>query len=64
MHFYLNLEQGRKIYQKLRNKVPGWALPTYIIDNSNGRGKQFAFNPESIDYSGKMLDIHGTLTEY
>lgn len=64
MHFYLPLEEGRKIYAKLRSKLPGWAIPTYIIDNYNGLGKQLAFNPESITYSGKMLDINGTLSPY
>lgn len=64
MHFYLELEQGRRIYNQLRNKLPGWALPHYVIDNFQGRGKQFAFNPESFEYSGKMYDINSQLTIY
>lgn len=64
MHFYLPLEEGRRIYAKLRDKLPGWAIPTYIIDNSNGLGKQLAFNPESIQYGGKLIDNHGTLSPY
>lgn len=64
MHFYLPLERGRKIYNQLRNNLPGWAIPHYVIDNSQGRGKQFAFNPESFHYSGKLLDKSGSLTPY
>ena len=64
MHFYLPLEEGRRIYAKLRDELPGWAIPTYIIDNSEGRGKQFAFNPETFTYSGKMLNISGSFSEY
>lgn len=56
MHFYLTIEEGRKIYSKLRDQLSGWLLPHYVIDNYLGQGKQFAFNPESIEFSGQMLD--------
>ncbi|MBT4790436.1 MAG: KamA family radical SAM protein [Halobacteriovoraceae bacterium] len=64
MHFYLPIETGRKIYLELRDKIPGWAIPHYVIDNSQGYGKQLLFNPESLSYSGKLLDKQGTLREY
>lgn len=64
MHFYLPLEQGREIYSKLRKNLSGWALPSYVIDQSEGEGKQFAFNPEQIKYSGKMLNKNGNLVPY
>jgi lysine 2,3-aminomutase len=64
MHFYLSLEEGRQIYSKLRKRLPGWALPHYVIDQYQGRGKQLAFNPEGFSYSGKMLDINGELVQY
>lgn len=55
MHFYVALEEGRKIYHSLRGKLPGWALPQYIIDVPGGHGKIPAANPESFSYSGKLL---------
>lgn len=59
MHFYLSLEQGRKLFAELRNVVPGWALPQYMLDPPNGHGKISAFNPEAIDFSGKLIDRSG-----
>jgi lysine 2,3-aminomutase len=64
MNFYLSLEEGRKIYLKLRDKLPGWAIPHYIIDHPEGHGKQNAFNPEKIEFSGKLLDKNGGLQKY
>lgn len=64
MHFYLSLPVGREIYLKLRDKLPGWAIPHYIIDHPNGEGKQLAFNPESLKFSGKMLNLKAQLTDY
>jgi lysine 2,3-aminomutase len=64
MHFQLPLSTGRKIYLKLRDKLPGWAIPHYVIDHPNGHGKQLAFNPESIDFKGKLLNSHEELIEY
>lgn len=64
MHFYLDLEDGRRIYSKLHDSLPGWAIPKYVIDNDQGEGKQFAFNPESFAYSGKLLNKDGILSEY
>ena len=64
MHFYLPLSEGRKIYLKLRKELPGWAIPHYIIDHPNAKGKQLAFNPESIDFSGKLLDLEANFQEY
>ena len=60
-HFWLTLEQGRKIYADLRNKLSGWALPEYIIDIPSGFGKTPAYNPEGYTYSGKLLDRKGRL---
>lgn len=55
MHFYLNLEEGRKIYASLRNMISGWALPQYIIDIPGGHGKTQAFNPENFESSGRFI---------
>lgn len=59
MHFYMNLETGRKIVQPLHNLLPGWALPLYVIDIPGGEGKISALNPESFDFSGTLLNRHG-----
>lgn len=64
MHFYLDLEEGRKIYSKLRNQLPGWAIPHYIIDHPDGHGKQLAFNPETYGFSGNLLNLQGEQVEY
>jgi lysine 2,3-aminomutase len=63
-HFCLSLEEGRHIYIKLRQKMPGWAIPHYVIDHPEGHGKQLAFNPENIEFSGKMLNSETVLISY
>ena len=62
MHFYLPLEQGRRIYASLRSQLPGWALPQYVIDLPGGEGKISAFNPETWAYSGSFLNLQGQST--
>ena len=64
MHFYLPIEEGRVLYSKLRNKLPGWGIPHYIIDHPNGHGKQLAFNPESTLFSGKFLNLNNVEISY
>ena len=63
MHFYLSLEDGRRLFAKLRNKLPGWAIPHYIIDIPGGHGKVSAFNPESYDFSRQLIDLDGALIQ-
>lgn len=64
MHFYLSLEEGRRIFAPLHDQLPGWAIAKYIVDNPQGHGKQNAFNPEKIEFSGKMLDKNGNLVDF
>lgn len=61
MHFWLGLEEGRQLYSQLRNLLPGWAIPQYVIDIPGGHGKVPAFNPEGYNFSGQLLDRFGTL---
>lgn len=63
LHFYLPLEKGRKIYQTLRDRLPGWALPHYVIDIPQGQGKVSAFNPEGTTFSGRLISRSGLLVE-
>lgn len=63
LHFYLPLKYGRELYQTLREELPGWAIPHYVIDVPGGHGKVSAFNPESSSYSGKLLTRYGELVE-
>ena len=44
MHFYLSIEQGQKIYQPLRRILPGWAVPHYMVELPEGKGKVLALN--------------------
>lgn len=64
MHFYLPIEEGRKIYGKLRNILPGWAIPQYIIDIPGGEGKTNAFNPEKYEFSGHLINKQGKPIKY
>jgi lysine 2,3-aminomutase len=63
MHFYISLEKGRQLYQLIRKVLPGWAIPHYVIDIPEGHGKVSAFNPETIEFSGKLISLHGDLIE-
>jgi lysine 2,3-aminomutase len=59
MHFYTSIQNGRELYQTLRTKLPGWAIPHYVIDIPGGRGKVSAFNPESTKFSGQLITLDG-----
>ncbi|PIK15011.1 KamA family radical SAM protein [Halobacteriovorax sp. JY17] len=64
LHFMLSLEEGRKIYSTLRDELPGWAMPNYIIDIPGGEGKVNAYNPETYHFSGHLLSKNGTKVPY
>lgn len=38
-HFRLGLAEGQAIFRQLRGRVPGHALPTYVLDIPGGAGK-------------------------
>lgn len=38
-HFFVSLEEGSRLYQELRKKISGVALPRYVIDPEDGSGK-------------------------
>ena len=59
MHFYLNLEEGRKIFAPLHDQLPGWAIPQYVIDIPGGEGKTSAVNPENFKFSGQLINRNG-----
>lgn len=59
LHFYLSLEEGRKLYGELRSLLPGWAIPQYVIDVPGGEGKIPAFNPERHSFSGEIMTLQG-----
>lgn len=63
MHFGMSLEMGRKIYQPLRDLLSGWAVPEYVIDIPGGDGKVNAFNPESYNFSGSLINKSGHFTQ-
>lgn len=62
LHFQKSLSEGRKIYAMLRRELPGWMIPQYIIDIPGGKGKTPAFNPESYEFTGKLINQFGELT--
>jgi lysine 2,3-aminomutase len=63
MHFWLDLEAGRRIWGALHDQLPGWMLPQYVIDIPGGHGKTPAFNPEGHSFSGSLLDRSGQLIQ-
>jgi lysine 2,3-aminomutase len=63
MHFYLSLTEGRMLYHALRDQLPGWSLPQYVIDIPGGHGKTPAYNPESFDFSGHLITKDGERLE-
>ena len=38
-HFFLSLREGKNIYENLKNRIPGWAVPKYVVDSPSGTGK-------------------------
>lgn len=64
MHFYLDLEIGRKIYSELRKSLSGWQLPQYIIDIPGGHGKVSAYNPETFRFSGSLISQNSSFVQY
>lgn len=64
LHFSLTLKEGREIYLKMRDKLPGWAIPHYVIDLPGGAGKISAFNPETTEFSGRFLTKAGESLSY
>jgi lysine 2,3-aminomutase len=61
LHFYVGLEEGRRLYSQLRNNLPGWALPHYVIDIPGGAGKVGAFNPETFHFQGQLIGRDGQI---
>lgn len=64
MHFQIDIETGRKIYANLRCRLPGWMIPTYILDTPDAGGKLPIFNPENFDFSGKVINLKSSLTSF
>jgi lysine 2,3-aminomutase len=63
IHFYISIQKGREIFKDLRDEIPGWAIPHYVIDIPGGHGKVPAFNPESLSYSGQLISKKGDILE-
>lgn len=38
-HFKLSLQEGVQLYLALKQVLPGWALPRYVIEQPEGAGK-------------------------
>lgn len=63
-HFMTSIEEGRKIYHKLRQQVPGWMVPTYVVDLPSGGGKVLAYNSENFSFSGQFINRFQKLEQY
>jgi len=66
-HFRLGLDEGRAIFRALRGRVPGHALPTYVLDIPGGAGKVPVDAPwvrEAVDGSFEVTDPNGRLHVY
>lgn len=64
MHFYISPKKGREIYLKLRNLLPGWALPHYVIDHPTGEGKRLIFESEMPDFTKNLPKLKAPLPPY
>lgn len=64
MHFWIDIESGRKLFAALRNRLPGHALPEYVIDIPGGHGKTPLQNPEGFEFNGQLLNKDGELVSY
>ncbi len=40
MHFYVSLDHGKRVFSKLRQRLSGWMLPHYVVDDPEGTGKE------------------------
>jgi lysine 2,3-aminomutase len=47
MHFWMEIFEGQKIYQELKESVSGWALPHYVVDMAHLGGKKLAVSQQS-----------------
>lgn len=63
-HFYLSLDEGRKLYHQLRDELPGWMIPQYIIDIPHGFGKIPATNADQGHFRGELVDKNGKVHLY
>ena len=64
LHFMISLEEGRNLYATLRDELPGWAIPSYVIDIPGGEGKVSAYNPETYHFSGQLINKSGIKVPY
>ena len=66
-HFRVTIREGQKIMRKLRGRLSGIALPTYILDIPGGYGK-IPLGPEYLsdlnEISHKVKDINGKIHTY
>lgn len=63
-HFYLSIEEGRRIYHQVRSKLSGWMIPKYVLDLPSGGGKVPAYNSESFEFHGQLINRKGILENY
>jgi lysine 2,3-aminomutase len=59
LHFYVSIQNGRKIYHQLKQFLSGWTIPRYVLDHPHGEGKIDIFNPEQFEYSGNLIGKSG-----
>lgn len=38
-HFCVELSRGAQLYQEMKKDLPGWAIPKYVVEQQDGRGK-------------------------
>lgn len=55
-HFRLSIEEGKKIYSSLRGTIPGYTIPTYVVDLPGGDGKVPVMAMRRIDKNGYEVE--------
>ena len=48
-HFYVSLDEGKRIYRELCQQISGIACPKYVIDPPNGEGKRLVMEWNGTD---------------
>lgn len=55
MHFFLSIQEGRKLYHSLFQHLSGWMIPQYVLDLPMGKGKIPLYNPETFSEPTSLI---------
>jgi lysine 2,3-aminomutase len=63
-HFRTSIAEGKALMRNLRGRLPGYALPSYVLDIPGGFGKA-PLGPDELDFeTGQVTDWRGRVHQY